>query len=207
MFITFEGIEGSGKTTQIDGIFRWLSEKGHDCVKTREPGATAIGMKIRAILLDPDSLDIEPAVELLLYTADRAQHYSQILQPALSKGQTVLCDRYFDATLVYQGYARGLDIALIKELHRLIMKDLKPDRTILLDLSAEEGLARAWKQIDSGGRTVHETRFENETIAFHDKVRAGYLALAHDDPSRFIIINAAQHVDVVQKEIIEALSL
>lgn len=207
MFITFEGIEGSGKTTQIEALRRHLGAKGHDCIVTREPGATGIGRKIRAILLDPDSRGMSPAAELLLYTADRVQHYQEVLEPALALGRTILCDRYFDATLVYQGYARGLDVALISELHRLVMGNLMPDHTILLDLPVEEGLARAWEQIDNGSRTRRETRFERENIAFHNKVRAGYLALAHDAPERFAIVDANGTIEDVQKDIIEALSL
>ena len=205
MFITLEGIEGSGKTTQIKQISAHLCRKGHDCVTTREPGATEIGKRIRAILLDPDSKVMDPSTELLLYTADRVQHVKELLEPSLAAGKTVLCDRYFDATLVYQGYARGLDIAMIKELHRLMNGGLQPDLTLLLDLSPEEGLARAWQQIDNGTRTGRETRFEKEAIAFHNRVRAGYLELAHREPQRFRIIDAAQDEMQVFDDILEVL--
>ncbi|MFC1798227.1 dTMP kinase [Thermodesulfobacteriota bacterium] len=207
MFITLEGIEGSGKTTQIKGISDYLCNKGHDCVITREPGASAIGKKIRAILLDPDSKGIDPMTELLLYTADRVQHVKELLEPSLAAGKTILCDRYFDATLVYQGYARGLDMEMIRELHRLMIKGLQPDLTILLDLSPEEGLARAWQQIDNGMRTDKESRFEKETLAFHTKVRAGYLELARREPERFRIIDAVQDEKQVLKDILKALPL
>ncbi|MEE8432463.1 MAG: dTMP kinase [Candidatus Desulfatibia sp.] len=206
MFITLEGIEGSGKTTQVRHIVEFLQSKGHACVATREPGGTRIGKQIRALLLDPESSDMDPMTELLLYTADRAQHVKQFVLPLLSAGKTVLCDRYYDATVVYQGYARGLDIGLIRGLHKLILKDLKPDITILLDLPPDEGLARAWKQINSGTRTGIESRFEKETLAFHEKVRSGYLELARLEPERFRVIDASKSESQVRKEILGILS-
>lgn len=207
MFITLEGIEGSGKTTQASHIVQSLQEQGFDCVSTREPGGTRIGEKIRTILLDPESKDIDPLTELLLYTADRAQHIKEFISPNLSAGKIVLCDRYYDATVVYQGFARGLDIGLIQKLHRLIFSDLKPDITILLDLPPEVGLARAWKQIKNGTRTDIETRFEKETIAFHEKVRSGYLELAQLEPERFWVIDAAKDENRVREKIINTLSI
>jgi dTMP kinase len=206
MFITLEGIEGSGKTTQVRHIVEFLQSKGHACVATREPGGTRIGKQIRALLLDPESSDIDPMTELLLYTADRAQHVKQFVLPLLSAGKVVLCDRYYDATVVYQGYARGLDIGLIRNLHKLILKDLKPDITILLDLPPEVGLARAWKQINNGTRTDIESRFEKETLAFHEKVRSGYLELARLEPERFRVVDASKSESQVQKEILGILS-
>jgi dTMP kinase len=152
MFISFEGIEGSGKTTHAKHTVRFLQDKGHDCVITREPGGTRIGKKIRAILLDPLSKDMDPLTELLLYTADRAQHIKEYILPLLSDGKMVLCDRYYDATMAYQGFARGLDIGLIEKMHKLLFENLKPDITLLLDLPPEIGLKRAWKQINNGNR-------------------------------------------------------
>ena len=207
MFITFEGIEGSGKTTQIKRLYEFLRKSGHDCVMTREPGGTAIGKKIRAILLDPESAAMDPFTELLLYTADRAQHAKEILSPLLSAGKTILCDRYFDATVAYQGYARGLDIELINDLHRLMIQGLKPDVTILLDLAPEKGLSRAWSQLNSGMRIESESRFEEETIAFHRRVRDGYLALAGKEPRRFRVIDAGRNETLVYEEILKNLSL
>jgi dTMP kinase len=207
MFITLEGIEGSGKTTQVGHILKFLQTKGHDCVITREPGGTRIGKKIRAILLDPESKDMAPLAELLLYTADRAQHIKELVNPLLSAGKTVLCDRYFDATVAYQGFARGLDIGLINQIHKLILADLKPDITILLDLPPEKGLSRAWKQIENGARAGIETRFEKETLSFHAKVRSGYLELARLEPERFRVIDASKDESQVRKEIIKALSI
>jgi len=207
MFITFEGIEGSGKTTQLKRIADFLRKKGEVCVITREPGGTPIGEKIRAILLDPASKGIDPLTELLLYTADRVQHVKELLGPSLAAGKTVLCDRYFDATLVYQGYARGLDIVLIEQLHRLLLAGLRPDITFLLDLSPEKGLSRAWAQINNGNRTGRESRFEKEALSFHEKVRSGYLTLARKEPERFRIIDAGRDVADVQKEILKVLAL
>jgi dTMP kinase len=207
MFITLEGIEGSGKTTQLKHIADFLRKKGHDCVITREPGGTPIGEKIRAILLDPASKGINPLTELLLYMADRVQHVKELLGPSLAAGQTVLCDRYFDATLVYQGYARGLDIELIEQLHQLLLAGLRPDITFLLDLPPETGLSRAWAQINNGNRTGRESRFEKEALSFHEKVRAGYLTLARKEPERFRIIDASRDLNDVQKEILKVFRL
>ena len=205
MFISFEGIEGSGKTTHVKHTVRFLKDKGHDCVITREPGGTRIGKKIRAILLDPMSKDMDPLAELLLYTADRAQHIKEFILPLLSDGKMVLCDRYYDATMAYQGFARGLDIGLIEKMHKLLFENLKPDITLLLDLPPEIGLARAWKQIETGTRTGEETRFEEETLSFHKKVRSGYLELAHLEPERFRIIDASKDEHGVREEIIKIL--
>ncbi len=207
MFITLEGIEGSGKTTQARYMLKLLQDRGYDCFMTREPGGTKIGEKIRAILLDPMSKKMDPLTELLLYNADRAQHIKEFINPLLSAGNTIICDRYYDATVVYQGFARELDIRLIKKLHELLFKDLKPDITILLDLPTEMGLSRAWKQINNGTRTSVETRFEEETLSFHEKVRSGYLELARLEPERFRIIDASKNEKQVQKEIRKTLSL
>jgi len=206
MFISFEGIEGSGKTTNVHHAVRFLQDKGHDCVITREPGGTRIGEKIRAILLDPSNKGMDPLTELLLYTADRSQHINEVISPLLSAGKTVVCDRYYDATVVYQGYARGLDTELILRLHRWLFENLKPDITLLLDLPPEVGLSRAWKQIDKGDRDRVETRFEEETLSFHKKVRAGYLEMARLEPERYRIIDASKQADQVRKEIARTLA-
>ena len=206
MFITLEGIEGSGKTTQARYMVKFLQSQGHDCVMTREPGGTRIGEKIRAILLDPESKDMDPLGELLLYTADRAQHIKELVNPFLSAGKTVLCDRFYDATVAYQGFARGLDIELINKLHEFILKDLKPDITFLLDLPPKVGLLRAWQQIKNGTRTGIETRFEKEKLPFHEKVRSGYLEIARVEPDRFRVIDAYRDKNHVRDEIIKILS-
>ena len=206
MFITLEGIEGSGKTTQAKYIAHFLQSRGHDCIMTREPGGTEIGKKIRAILLDPDSKGMDPLTELLLYNADRAQHVKELVSPCLSAGKTVICDRYYDATLVYQGFARGLEIELINGLHQLIFEGLKPNITILLDLPTQLGLSRAWRQIENGTRDGTEARFEEETLSFHENVRSGYLKLARMEPERFIIIDASRDKHKVKEAIINVLS-
>ena len=207
MFLTLEGIEGSGKTTQINNVYRFLENKGHNCVITREPGGTKIGRKIRSILLDPENKGMEPMAELLLYFSDRVEHVKKLIKPALAEGKTVICDRYFDATLVYQGYARGLDIKLITQLHELVLEGLKPDITLLLDLSPETGLSRAWEQIGNGSRSGDETRFEKEALSFHEKIRGGYLELARLEPQRFRVIDASQEKNKVQMDIEKVLSL
>ena len=200
MFITLEGIEGSGKTTQIQTIAQWLTA-GHDCLTTREPGGTAIGGQIRSVLLHPDNCDLAPTAELLLYVADRVQHLETIVRPALAAGKVVVCDRYFDATLVYQGYARGLDRKMIRQLHQLACKSFMPDLTLLLDLDPDDGLARAWRRIHSDTAHAMESRFEKEKSLFHQRVRAGYLDLANREPQRFTIIDAAVDAQAVAAQI------
>jgi len=206
MFISLEGIEGCGKTTQLEGLSTFLKEKGRSFVVTREPGGTAIGEKIRSILLDPASKELVPAAELLLYMADRAQHIHALIKPRLAEGKIVVCDRYFDATVVYQGFARGLGIGFIRDLHRVILEDLIPDITLLLDLPPRIGLARAWQALDNGNRSDTESRFEEETISFHEKVRAGYLELSRREPRRFKVIDASQKIDEVQRDIRKVLA-
>lgn len=201
MFISFEGIEGSGKSTQIEHAADYLRKKGIDCCLTREPGGTDIGRRIRAILLDPRSVSLDPLAELLLYMADRAQHLNQVVRAALADKKTVLCDRYFDATVAYQGCARELDMQMITLLHKQAFGNLKPDLTFLLDLEPAVGLARAWQQIEGGGRAPAETRFEEEKIIFHEKVRKGYLSLARQDPGRFTIIDASGDEAAVWEQI------
>ena len=205
MFITLEGIEGSGKTTQAGYMVEFLEDIGREYFITREPGGTKIGEKIRAILLDTESKGLTPHAELLLYIADRVQHVQEKILPALSKGLTVICDRYYDATLVYQGYARGLDLGLIQKLHELVFENLKPDMTFLFDLSPEIGLRRAWARIDKEMESNGDTRFEEEKLSFHKKVRDGYLRLAKLEPQRFHIIDAGQTEPEVKKQLIKIL--
>ena len=206
MFISLEGIEGCGKTTQLDHISVFLEKIGRPFVVTREPGGTDIGKKIRSILLDPASNDLVPTAELLLYMADRAQHINSVIKPRLAEGKIVVCDRYYDATVAYQGFARGLGVNYIRDLHRMILEDFKPDLTILLDLSPRTGLSRAWQELDSGNRSGAESRFEEEAISFHEKVRAGYLEIASLEPKRFKIIDASRNINEVQTDIQAALT-
>ena len=202
MFITFEGIEGSGKTTQIKLLVPVLQAKGYDCVFTREPGATEIGEKIRAILLDASHTAILPLTELLLYEADRAQHVHEVIKPALAANKVVVADRFFDATIVYQGYARGFDLELIQQIHRIVLGELTPDLTIILDLPVHAGLERAWERINSRS-DLPEDRFEKEDIAFHEKVRQGYLTLAGNEPKRFQVIDASRDAEAVHRDIVD----
>lgn len=201
MFISLEGGEGAGKTTQIVGLAGVLAERGLKCILTREPGGTDLGKKIRALLLNPENAGMAPETELLLYMADRAEHVSAVIRPALADGRTVLCDRFFDATLVYQGAARGLSPEWTAQLHAMVFAGLKPDLTLLLDLPPEVGLARARRQLEKGARPVRESRFEEETFAFHQRVREGYLELARRQPERFRVIDAAQDEARVRQEI------
>jgi dTMP kinase len=203
MFITFEGIEGSGKTTQIKRLVAALQAKGYDCVLTREPGATKIGEKIRAILLDANHTAMLPITELLLYEADRAQHVSEVIEPALAANNVVVSDRFSDATTVYQGYARGYDLKVIEQMHRMVLGQLKPDLTIVLDLPVELGLQRAWKRIRNQNGSLSEDRFEREELVFHEKVRQGYLTLAGLEPERFRVIDASGEPEMVHKDVVE----
>lgn len=191
MLITLEGIEGSGKTTQIPALSKHLSQTGHEVVITREPGATSIGRRIRSLLLDPGSCGMAPVCELLLYYADRSQHLFEIVMPALKAGKTVLCDRFFDATRVYQGVARGVSMDWIDQLQDLVVQDLEPDLTLLFDLDPETGLGRTHTALESGERMASESRFEREEIRFHRKVRQGYLELAVQEAHRFAVIDAS----------------
>jgi dTMP kinase len=178
-----------------------MAAAGRDCLTTREPGGTAIGGQIRSVLLHPDNCDLAPTAELLLYVADRVQHLETVVRPALAAGKVVVCDRYFDATLVYQGYARGLNRDIIRQLHQLACKGLKPDLTLLLDLDPEAGLARAWRRIHSDTTHAMESRFEKEKLLFHQRVRSGYLDLARMEPQRFAIIDAAVDPQAVAAQI------
>jgi dTMP kinase len=200
VFITFEGIEGSGKSTQITQIANYLSAHDRTVVLTREPGGTAIGDQVRKILLDPANTALDPKAELLLYAAGRAQHVVQLIRPALIAGKVVLCDRFSDATLAYQGYGRGLDLELIRSLDRMATDGLRPDLTILLDIEAAAGLARARGRNSRGG-FEGEARFENEHLSFHERVRRGYLELARQEPCRFHVVDASPAPDVIQNEL------
>jgi dTMP kinase len=205
MFITFEGIEGSGKTTQIRRLHKVLKQRGISCLVTREPGATKIGRQIRAILLDQKNKKLDPRAELFLYLADRCQHLSEKILPALSQGKWVISDRFWDATVVYQGLARGLSLKILNQLRPFVLGDLKPDRTFLLDLPVEKGLARAWERINNSQKSQKESRFERELLSFHEKIRQGYLSLARKEPERISLIEAARPPDLIHRQITETL--
>jgi dTMP kinase len=191
MLITFEGIEGSGKSTQIRHAAAFLRARGRQCLLTQQPGGTRIGRQIRSILLDRENSCMDSLVELLLYAADRRQHVTEVIRPALSSGLTVISDRFHDSTFAYQGFSRAIEIETVRECNRLAMDGLSPDLTVLLDLDPEIGLGRAWKEVAEGGRPREETRFEEEAMEFHRRVRAGYLRLAELEPKRFAVIDAA----------------
>ena len=200
-FITFEGIEGSGKTTQVRLLSEHLAGKGVQHVVTREPGGTILGEKIRTLLLDPQSKGMVPISELLLYGAARSQHIEEIIEPALAEGKVVLCDRFIDATVAYQGHGREIPLNVIRVVNSLASADIKPDLTILLDLDPEKGLARARARNQIAGATS-TTRFDDEEIAFHRRVREGYLEIAREDPSRVRVVSAEPPAEKVAKQII-----
>ena len=186
-FITFEGIDGSGKTTQMRLLVRRLQAQGRDVLEAVEPGGTAVGRQIRHILLDAANQDLRPTTELLLYFASRAQNVEQCILPALAAGQIVVCDRFTDSTLAYQGYARGLGAETVLALDRIACRGLAPDLTLLIDLDLDTALARAHKR-NAGGAT-DETRMDDQSREFHQKVRDAYLALAKQHAGRFRVID------------------
>ena len=194
MFITFEGPEGSGKTTQVRRLAEHLRSRGQDIVATKEPGGTPLADRIRAILLHPDSA-MDPLTELLLYAASRRQHVIEVIRPALRRGATVLCDRFTDATLAYQGFGRLLDLDRLRALNDWATGGLRPDLTILYDVDEQTGLKRAHARIAATDNT--EGRFEAEDVRFHRRVREGYLSLAVAEPERFVVVDASGSVDDV----------
>jgi dTMP kinase len=202
-FITFEGIDGSGKTTQLRILSKWLREQGRETVESVEPGGTEIGRQIRRILLDPASAGLHPRAELLLYFASRAQNVEEVIRPALEAGRIVLCDRFTDSTLVYQGCGRGLDTSAILELDRIACRGLTPDVTLLIDIDIATSLARAKRRNEKSGRA--EARIDEESEAFHERVRQGYLALAERAPARFIVIDGCAPMTDVAARIREAI--
>lgn len=206
LFVTFEGIEGSGKTTQIERLADRLRQAGEAIVITREPGGSPLGRRLRTLLLGEDVGRIDPQAELLLYVADRAQHLREVVEPALAAGTNVLCDRFVDATLAYQGYARGIDLELIRMLHRSPPLDRRPDRTMLLDLDPAVGLDRARRRNEDLGLAPTEGRFEREALEFHTRVRDGYLDLAEAEPFRFRIVDAEGSTESVEARIADLLS-
>jgi dTMP kinase len=198
LFITFEGIEGCGKSTQAKRLVNRLRELAVPLVFTLEPGGTTVGQKIRRILLDSRNQHLSPLAELLLYAADRAQHVEEVIKPALEQEKWVLCDRFFDATTVYQGYARGLDMKLIVTLNEKASPGIRPDITFLIDCAVEVGLERALKrnkiQFQEG-----QDRFEREKKDFHEAVRKGYLHMAMEDPERFVVVDGTLKEDELEE--------
>ncbi len=202
LFITFEGIEGSGKTTQLACLKKYLQALGYQTVATREPGGCPISDTIRTLLLDPENSAMASHTELLLYSAARAQHVVEFIRPALKEGKVVLCDRFSDATTVYQGVGRGLDMTQLDAINSFAADGLIPDMTLLLDYPVEEGLQRA-RARNRSDNLESEGRFELEALAFHQRIRKGYLDLAARE-DRFHIIDALDDVDTVAERISSA---
>ncbi|GAK53559.1 thymidylate kinase 1 [Candidatus Moduliflexus flocculans] len=200
-FITFEGIEGCGKTTQAKLLIDALHQRSVSAILTREPGGTRIGDQIRKILLHSENTDMTPMAELLLYEASRAQHVRELILPNLQNGINVLCDRYGDASIAYQGAGRNIAPDIVKEANALATGGLQPDLTLLIDVTPEQGLARARARNLTFNFAVEEGRFEEEDIRFHRAVREGYLALAQSEPARFCLIDGSGDVEEVQRRI------
>jgi len=197
-FVSIEGIEGCGKSTHAALLRDWLEARGKQVLLAREPGGTTISEEIRKILLDPANALMDSRTELLLYLASRSQIVQELLLPALEEGRIVVVDRYVDSTLAYQGWGRGIEAAEIRRLNSFASRDLMPDLTILLDLMPSAGLQRKQK---SGRARVYGDRLEQEELAFHEKVREGFLALARGEPSRIRAVDSNRDIGAVQAEI------
>jgi len=195
MFITFEGPEGSGKSSLIPKLTKTLIEAGYEVVQTREPGGTAIGDQIRDTLLSLKNEEMHPVTETLLFQASRAQHVNQIIKPALVDGKVVLCDRYADSTMAYQGYGHQRDLETITQIIAYATSNLKPDLTILLDLDVEMGLKRR------SGDSDNWNRLDAKELAFHKRVREGYLQMVADEPDRWVVVDASRSLDEVLQEV------
>jgi len=198
-FITLEGIEGAGKSTVARYVLEWLQAHGQPALLTREPGGTALAERVRELVLNSDGEPLPPAAELLLMFAARSIHLSNLIRPALARGEWVICDRFTDATRAYQGAGRGLDRAVIETLAQLVQGDLVPDLTLLLDLPVEVGLARAQ------ARRGPADRFDAERAPFFERVRSAYLQLARAEPTRFALVDAAADLATVQASVAAAL--
>ena len=198
LFVTFEGPEGCGKTSQLRLLAAYLQDQGCDVLTTREPGGAPISERVRAIVLDPIHTNMEPTTEFLLFSAARAQHVAEVIRPHLERGGVVLCDRFADSSLAYQGYGYGLDLEARRAITHFATGGLVPDLTLFLDLPVEAGLRRK-----AGGRGDAWNRMEQKQIAYHERVRAGYLAMAADEPERWVTIDATGDIRSVQDAIRE----
>jgi dTMP kinase len=201
MFITFEGPDGSGKTTQAQKLAAYLRDHGYPLFQTREPGGTSIGDQIRQVLHDLKNQGMDAHTEILLYAASRAQLVAQEIRPRLARGEIVLCDRYSDSTLAYQGYGRGLDLDALHQILAFATGGLQPDLTLYLDITAEEGLQRRLQAAESGAEW---NRLDAEALEFHCRVREGYLKLIESSPARWVQISAVQDRETIQNQIREA---
>ena len=208
LFFTLEGLDGSGKTTQINRLAAWLKKRGHDAVVTRQPGGTATGDRIRALVLDSRSTNLAPMAEMALMFADRAQAIAEVIEPALAAGRIVLCDRFTDSTEAYQGGGRQLGSEAVLELHRLLCSNLQPDLTLLLLPGLEASLERARRRnqhtADENG--ADENRFEQEQEAFYRRVWQKYLEIAAREPARVVLIEGDLSIDEVHEQIVAAVS-
>jgi dTMP kinase len=203
-FITFEGIDGSGKTTQMRLLVQRLQAQDRDVLEAVEPGGTAVGRQIRRILLDSANQDLRPTTELLLYFASRAQNVEQCILPALSAEKIVLCDRFTDSTLAYQGYARGLGAETVLALDRIACHGLTPDLTLLIDLDLDTALARA--RVRNAGGAADETRMDDQSREFHRKVREAYLALAKQHADRFRVVDGRGTPEEIARRVWESVA-
>jgi dTMP kinase len=203
LFISFEGGEGSGKTTQINRLAGYLSEKSHKVITTREPGGTPEGEKIRELLVQRGGGDWTPMAECLLFCTARVMLVEKTIRPALEKGKVVISDRFSDSTFAYQGYGRGFAISEIEKLNRLAIGDFKPDLTFVLDIEPSKGLARSNRRLAAESLHLKQTedRFENLDIGFHERLRAGYLAIAKKEPKRCHVIDASQDLEKIAVQI------
>jgi len=202
MFITFEGIEGSGKTTQLNRLAATLRERGKSVVVTKEPGGTPLADRIRAILLDSGNV-IDPVAELFLFAASRRQNVVEVIRPAVARGDVVLCDRFTDSTLAYQGFGRLLTLDKLRALNDWATDSTRPDLVLIFDIKEETGLTRARSRNE--GAAADEGRFELEDLRFHRRVREGYLALAAAEPQRYVVIDAEGTADEVYERMMRAL--
>ncbi len=201
MFITFEGPEGSGKTTHANLLAEFLEENDYPVDLTREPGGTPLSENIREILLDPSHSSMDARTELLLYEAARAQHITERIQPALKTGKIVICDRFSDASIVYQGMARNLGLEVVKDFNNFATRNMVPDLTFIMDISMKEGLDKARQTSQAKWNTESGDRIEQEDNDFHLTVREGYRKLAHKNPDRCVLLNLEKSIEVLQEEI------
>ena len=202
LFVTFEGIEGCGKTTQLQKLSNHLKCQNYQVVATREPGGTVIGDSIRTILLNPSHQEMSPLCELFLYEASRIQLLTEVIKPAMSQGAIDLCDRFTDSSLAYQGYGRGIPLELIKEQNRVATVGIRPQLTFLFDLPVEEGFKRIAARQYPTIRGCKEDRLEREDLAFHERVRKGFLDLAEKEPERIAVIDAREDEGQIFKAIL-----
>lgn len=207
MFITFEGGEGSGKTTQIQLLKKSLEDKGHEVIVTREPGGTVEAEKIRDLLVKRDGGNWTPTAEAMLFFTARHMHVETKINPALKNGKIVICDRFTDSTIAYQGYGHGFNLKILNEIKHVSIGDLQPTKTIILDIDVKKGLNRAGARMEGDNDGNTEDRFERLKVDFHERLRQGYLEIAKQDANRCIVIDADQSIEDVHLKILSAINL